>query len=153
MVSIIRTTGAHDDFKQLVRLLDTDLNSRYGTLQAMYDQYNVIESIETVVIAYIHQTPVGCGGIKPYDHTTVEIKRMYVKPEYRGQGIASRILVELEMWARELGFSTIILETGRKQGEAIGLYAKNGYQQIENYGQYQGVINSVCFKKALFVTR
>ena len=149
MLSIIRATGTHDDFKQLTQLLDADLNARYGTLQAMYDRYNVIESIETVVIAYLDQLPVGCGGIKRYDPATVELKRMYVRPEHRGKGVAVRLLAELETWACELGFSAVILETGRKQAEAIGLYTKHGYRQIENYGQYQGVANSVCFRKVL----
>jgi len=149
VVSIVRTTGMHDDFRQLTQLLDADLNVRYGTLQAMYDRYNVIESIETVVIAYLGQLPVGCGGIKRYNPATAELKRMYVRPEHRGKGIAGRLLAELETWARELGFSTMILETGRKQAEAIGLYTKHGYRQIENYGQYQGVANSVCFRKGL----
>ena len=149
MLSIVRTTSTHNDFRQLTQLLDADLNVRYGTLQAMYDQYNVIESIETVVIAYLDQLPVGCGGIKRYDQTTVELKRMYVRPEHRGKGIAGRLLAELETWARELGFSAVLLETGRKQAEAIGLYTKHGYRQIENYGQYRGVANSVCFRKVL----
>lgn len=152
MVSIIRTASSHKDFRELVRLLDLDLNTRYGSLQTMYDQYNTSESIETVVIAYVHQIPVGCGGFKPYDQTTAEIKRMYVKPEYRGQGIARRIIAELERWTQERGFSTVILETGRKQAEAIRLYTQNGYRQIENYAPYQGLTNSVCFTKTLTST-
>lgn len=149
MVSIIRTASSREDFRELVQLLDLDLNTRYGSLQTMYNKYNNSESIETVVIAYVDQIPVGCGGFKPYDHATAEIKRMYVKPDYRGQGIARRILAELEMWAQERGFSTTILETGRKQAEAIRLYAQNGYRRVENYGPYQGLTNSVCFTKML----
>lgn len=149
MIAIIRGTSDHNDFRQLIQLLDNDLNTRYGTLQAMYDQYNVMESTESVVLAYIDQFPVACGGFKVHDDETVEIKRMYVKPAYRGRGIASRILVELEGWAMELGYSRSLLETGKKQAEAIGLYQKNGYRQIENFGPYREQPGSVCFEKKL----
>lgn len=149
MIAIIRGTSDHNDFGQLIQLLDNDLNTRYGTLQAMYDQYNVMESTESVVLAYLDQLPVACGGFKVHDDETVEIKRMYVKPAYRGRGIASRILLELESWAIELGYSRSLLETGTKQAEAIGLYQKNGYRQIENYGPYREQPGSVCFEKKL----
>jgi GNAT superfamily N-acetyltransferase len=80
---------------------------------------------------------------------TVEIKRMFVRPKQCGKGLASSVLRELESWAQELGYTHAILETGRKQAEAIGLYQKYGYKRIENYGQYQGMANSVCFGKNL----
>ena len=74
---------------------------------------------------------------------------MFVKPEYRGRGVAMLILKELESWAKELNFSTCILETGKKQIEAISLYKKAGYMQITSYGQYKNVENSVCMKKEI----
>ena len=149
MLSLLRVTGAHDDFQCLTRLLDADLDARYGALQAAYNPYNASAALDTVVTAYVDQIPVGCGAFKPYDAATVEIKRMFVRPEYRGQGIAGRILAELEAWARELGYTAAILETGRKQAEAIGLYTKRGYRPIENYGQYRGMSNSVCLRQEL----
>jgi GNAT superfamily N-acetyltransferase len=72
---------------------------------------------------------------------------MYTLPESRGKGIASKVLTELETWAAELSYEKCILETGKKQPEAIGLYKKNGYKIIPNYGQYAEVENSVCFEK------
>ncbi|HEY9116189.1 MAG TPA: GNAT family N-acetyltransferase, partial [Roseivirga sp.] len=80
---------------------------------------------------------------------SIEIKRMYVLENFRGQGVAGLILTELEKWAKELGYSQSVLETGKRQPEAISLYTKHGYEVTENYGQYQGVANSVCFKKHL----
>lgn len=74
---------------------------------------------------------------------------MFVPTERRKKGIASAILNELENWAAELSFTKCILETGKRQPEAIGLYKKNGYKQIPNYGQYASVENSVCFRKEL----
>jgi len=79
----------------------------------------------------------------------MEIKRMYVLPQSRRKGIASRIITELEHWAVELSCTTCILETGKKQPEAIELYKKNGYVVMPNYGQYAGVENSLCFRKQI----
>jgi GNAT superfamily N-acetyltransferase len=79
----------------------------------------------------------------------MEIKRMYTSPESRKMGIASRVLSELEKWAFELSYGKCILETGKRQTEAIGLYIKTRYTRIPNYGQYAGVENSVCFEKKL----
>ncbi len=58
-------------------------------------------------------------------------------------------LAELEKWAAELGYNKCVLETGKKQPEAIALYKRSGYKIIPNYGQYIGIENSVCFEKAI----
>ena len=99
--------------------------------------------------SYEHGRPVGCGAIKEFNATAMEIKRMYVSPEARKKGIASAVLSELEKWTTEMNYQKCILETGRRQPEAIGLYEKSGYHQIENYGQYAGIENSLCFEKRL----
>ena len=149
MILIKRCNSKNPDFRSLIYGLDLELNSRYGQLQAEYNKYNKIESINTVVVAYIEGTPVGCGCYKKYDATTVEIKRMFVNKAFRGQGISKMILRELEAWAKEDNYESAILETGVKQTEAIGLYQKSGYNGIENYGQYIGNTNSVCMQKKL----
>ncbi len=146
---IVRTDSTNPDFRQLVILLDQDLRIRDGEEHDFYAAFNKIDSLAHVVLAYRSQVPVGCGAIKKYSEQVVEIKRMFVLPEYRGQGIAGIVLSELETWAGELQFSESILETGKKQPEAIRLYQKSGYSIIPNFGQYQGVDNSVCMKKAL----
>ena len=146
---IIRTDSSNADFRSLVVLLDQDLAHRDGDEHAFYATYNKIDSIAHVVVAYIGDQPVGCGAIKKYQDQTVEIKRMFVLPEFRGQGIAGKFLTALELWACELGYSEAVLETGKKQPEAIRLYQKSGYTLISNYGQYQGVENSVCMRKRL----
>ncbi|MDQ2692245.1 MAG: GNAT family N-acetyltransferase, partial [Chloroflexota bacterium] len=91
----------------------------------------------------------GCGAIKEYSPGVVEVKRMYTSPESRGKGVATNVLSELEAWAGELSYGTCILETGKKQPEAIRLYQKNGYKVIPNYGQYAEVENSLCFEKII----
>ncbi|MDB5134136.1 MAG: family N-acetyltransferase [Mucilaginibacter sp.] len=146
----IKRTDSNDlDFPYLVALLNKELREMYGDLQSVYDRYNHIINLDTVVIAYCNDSPAGCGCFKKIDNSTVEIKRMFVKPEERKQGIAISMLGELEVWAKEDGFSYALLETGNKQGEAIALYQKAGYTTIPNYGQYLGMESSICMRKEL----
>jgi GNAT superfamily N-acetyltransferase len=149
MISVIRTDSSNQDFIELVKHLNTDLARRDGDEHSFYAQYNTIDKIKYVVVAYENGQTVGCGAIKEYITNTMEVKRMYTKPGNRRKGIATKILTELEEWARELSYEKCILETGKKQPEAIGLYRKNGYEVIPNYGQYADMENSVCFKKDL----
>jgi putative acetyltransferase len=149
MIKIIRSNSEHDLFIELVKDLDEELKIRDGEEHAFYDQYNKIDHINHMVVAIVNEKPVGCGAIKIYQDTTVEIKRMFVSLDARGSGIASNILTELEIWAKELRFTTCILETGVNQPEAIGLYKKNGYKRIPNYGPYKDAMNSLCFEKTI----
>lgn len=149
MLSFVRTDSKNQDFINLVKLLDKELADRDGADHSFYAQFNKIDLIKNVVIAYCDGNPVGCGAFKPYNDSSAEVKRMYVPEAVRGQNIASRVLTEIENWARETGFNTCILETGLRQPEAIALYKKMGYQVIPNYGQYAGIENSVCFQKEL----
>lgn len=149
MIKIIRTNPEHNDFIELVKYLDRELAVRDGKDHAFYDQFNKIDKIKYAVVAYEKDKPVGCGAIKEFDEMTMEVKRMYTLPGSRGKGIAGGILVELENWAAELGYQKCILETGKKQPEAISLYQGKGYIIIPNYGQYTNVENSVCFEKEL----
>ena len=144
-----RTASDDNDFRGLVALLDKDLAIRDGDEHGFYAQFNKIDTIKNVIVCYIDDKPIGCGAFKPYDEKTVEIKRMFVQPEYRGHGIGLNILKELELWAAELNYPACILETGKKQPEAIRLYEKAGYDIIKNYGQYAEVESSVCFEKQL----
>ena len=147
MIRVIRTDSDNQDFIDLVKYLDTDLAERDGNEHSFYAQFNKINKIKYVVVAYENSQPVGCGAIKEYAPNTIEIKRMYTLPENRGKGIATKVLTELEIWANELSYEKCILETEKKQPEAIGLYKKNGYKLIPNYGQYAEIENSVCFEK------
>ena len=144
-----RTNSSDPDFVGLVRHLDADLAQRDGADHAFYAQFNKIDKIKHAIVAYKGDTPVGCGAIKEYSPGTMEVKRMYTTPENRGKGVASKILRELERWAFELSYEKCILETGKKQPEAIALYKKKGYQVIPNYGQYADVEDSICFEKKI----
>jgi putative acetyltransferase len=144
-----RTNSDDGDFIQLVTKLDADLALRDGTDHSFYSQFNTIKVIKHVVVVYENNLPVACGAVKELEPLSMEVKRMYTLPEHRGKGAASLVLAELEKWTRELGYDRCVLETGKRQPEAIGLYKKNGYAITPNYGQYVGVDNSVCFEKHL----
>ncbi|MHA7942110.1 GNAT family N-acetyltransferase [Formosa sp. 3Alg 14/1] len=149
MIKIIRTDSKHEDFVDLVRLLDSELAERDGDEHSFYDQFNKVTAIKYVIVAYHDDLAISCGAVKEYNEDSMEIKRMYTTKAYRGKGIASKVLVALEQWSSELGYKRCVLETGLKQPEAIRLYEKNGYSLIPNYGQYAGVKNSRCFEKTV----
>jgi putative acetyltransferase len=145
----MRTESSDPDFPLLVALLNLELRERYGEARVIYDKFNQISDLDTVVIAYVNDIPSGCGCFKKIDADTVEIKRMFVKPAERNIGLASGILSELEVWAKEDGFSHVLLETPNKQYEAIDFYKKRGYKIIPNYGPYVGMELSVCMRKTM----
>jgi GNAT superfamily N-acetyltransferase len=149
MIKLVRTNSENRDFIALVKLLDADLAIVDGKDHVFYSQFNKIDNIRYVIVAYDDERAAGCGAIKEFGRDAMEVKRMYVSPQNRKKGIASMILSELEKWASELSASKCILETGKRQYEAVGLYKKSGYQLIPNYGQYAGVENSLCFEKDL----
>ncbi|WP_209391448.1 GNAT family N-acetyltransferase [Chryseobacterium sp. RR2-3-20] len=149
MYSIKRTNSDNLDFQKLVFELDKDLAIKNGETNDFFAQYNKIDLLKNVVVAYDSDQPVGCGAMKEYEEGIMEIKRMFVPIEKRGKGIAGKILTELQVWAKELGYKKCVLETGDKMIEAISLYKKNNFCIIKNYGQYAEVENSVCFEKVI----
>lgn len=146
---IIRSNSDNPEFKELVQLLDLELKSRDGDLNSFYHQFNGIEALQEVLVLYEDERALACGAFKAFNSERVEIKRMYVREESRGQGLAGAVLKELEAWAQELGFTALVLETGQKQSEAVQLYQKHQYQRIPNFPPYEGIENSLCFEKKL----
>ena len=145
-----RTDSSDPGFHKLVEELNRYLDIQYGRLQDYYSQFNRIDNIPHVVLAYVGEQPAGCGCIKPFDEHTAEIKRMFVAEAFRGRGIGAAILQELESWAGSLGQSALVLEYGNRQPEAAGLYRKMGFTVIPNYGQYTGMeATSICMRKEI----
>lgn len=148
-LKLIRVDSNHKDFRSLVKLLDQELAVFDGEDHAFYDQFNQLDSIKHALVLYSKSEAVSCGAFKKYDDSGVEIKRMYTKLSARNKGFARMILAGLESWAKELSYTYCLLETGLRQEAAIQMYINCAYNQIPNYGQYQGIENSVCFKKLL----
>lgn len=121
MIRLERTDSSHPDFVALVKALDADLKLRDGDEHDYYAQFNKIDMIQHAIVAYAEAEAVGCGAIKAFSSSAMEVKRMYVPPEHRGKGISKLVLAELERWAGELGYQSCVLETGKKQPEAMGL--------------------------------
>ena len=144
-----RTTGDNKDFQLLVKELDYELWVELQEDQATYDQFNIVTNVLTAVVVYINNEPVACGCFKPFNLETVEIKRMFVRKDYRGKGVSKKVLSELERWAREQCFKYAVLETSMHFETACKLYTSSGYKIISNYGPYVDLPESVCMKKQL----
>lgn len=150
MLKIVRTDSKNHDFTTLIKALDSYLKITDGDEHDFYNQFNNSDVLKHVVIAYKDNIPVGCGAFKAFnDNNTAEIKRMFTAQNYRGQGIAGKMLKTLELWAKESGFLSLVLETGTRQTEAVSFYKNCEYSIIPNYGQYKDMKNSLCFKKTL----
>jgi len=149
MIKFVKTNAENADFLALVKRLDATLKITDGVDHIFYSQFNKVDNIKHILVAYENKVPVGCGAIKAYSDTCMEVKRMFVDETKRGEGLGLEILTRLEKWAAQLGCDSCILETGKRQVDAIALYKKAGYAVIENYGQYSGVENSVCFEKKI----
>ena len=149
MLKLIRTDSNNTDFINLVKQLDEYLKITDGDEHDFYNQFNNIDILKHIVVAYLDNIPVGCGAFKPFEEQSVEIKRMFTTEAIRGKGVAAQILKELEIWSASLNYKSCILETGIRQREAVSFYKKCKYQITDNYGQYKGATNSLCFKKEL----
>ena len=146
-IEIKRTNSENQNFIKLVKKLDAYLKITDGDEHDFYNQFNNIDVLKNVVVICIDDVAVGCGAIKPFDKNAVEVKRMFVLPKKRGEGIAQKVLQELEIWAKEMGYKKCVLETGKRQVEAVKFYQKCGYKITPNYGQYATMENSLCFEK------
>ena len=148
-IKTTRTNSKNKDFINLVRELDAYLKITDEEEHDFYNQFNNIDVLKEVVVTYVSGIAVGCGAIKKFDNSAVEVKRMFVLKENRGTGVAQRLLVALENWATELGHTKCVLETGIRQIEAVKFYKKCTYKVIPNYGQYSGMKNSICLEKEI----
>ena len=144
---VMITDNKNKAFLELILLLDADLNSRNDVLQEQYNKHNKIDNIRDVVLIYWGDLAVACGAFKEYDASTVELKRIFVRKEHRGKGLAKSVVKELESLALSKDYKTCILETGHKHVEALNLYKKCGYEVINNFGPYEGMEDSICLKK------
>jgi GNAT superfamily N-acetyltransferase len=149
-MEILKTDSKNEDFRKLVELLDESLYELYGEIVKLYSKQNSVDyNIKDVVIIYNDGEPVACGAYKEYDLNTIELKRIFVKKSSRGKGLSKLIVKELEVTGKSNGYKSAVLQTGKRQVEAIKLYEKSGYELIENYGVYADDAESVCMRKLL----
>ena len=144
-----RTNGKDKDFIENCRLLDMDLDRRVGKKikRDKYKKYNQLDEIQEAIVVYEDNRAVGGGAIRRYDDENIELKRVFVHPEYQGRGIGSKLVSLLIEWAMELGYKRIILETGELLAESCAVYKKLGFEVIPNYGPYVDMPESLCMAK------
>ena len=111
--------------------------------------YNLSFAVEDVLLVRRNEVPAACAGLKRYSDTDAEIKRVWVEPAYRGQGIASLMMTILEDKAKAKGYRRTVLQTRELMTDAVALYTKRGYRKIENYPPYDKLEGAVCFAKEL----
>jgi GNAT superfamily N-acetyltransferase len=137
----------------MIAALNGELSSLYpeqGANHFRLDLEEVVEGRGAFLVAYSSGKPLGCGAIRRLDGNTAEIKRMYVEPSARGRGVGRVVLRALEAEARRLeGVDRIVLETGERQLEALGLYRSAGFVRIPAFGEYVGSPLSVCMEKRI----
>jgi GNAT superfamily N-acetyltransferase len=140
------------DAQRLVAALDAHLSSLYPPDQRFGPNLrpeHLAPGLGIFLVARDGGQAVGCGAVRRLDGTTAEVKRMYVDPAARGRGVGAAVLERLESAARELGVNRLVLETGIYQAEAIGLYRRAGFKPVPCWGEYAGVLTSICFEKEI----
>jgi GNAT superfamily N-acetyltransferase len=126
-----------------------ELDQRYGSDDHEPGAPPSAGDIDLFLVAADASGPIACGALRRLDATSAEVKRMYVVPARRGCGVATALLRALEDAARSRGWTTLRLETGPAQPDAIRFYEREGYRQIPLFGAYAGSDLSVCYERAL----
>lgn len=147
----LRRVDPHDaDLHLLIDALDADLLTRYPAEEIFKVDFTDPKVRQMwFSVAYVDGEPAGCGGLRPLDGRTMELKRFYVADKYRKQGVASAIIRHLEQQASERGYSTFLLETGDGQPEALAFYRKHGYEVVDRFGEYVDCEFSICMGKKI----
>ena len=143
----------HQAVVQLLYALDEEIRARYDQpvedFVLKLDPEEVAPGHGAFVVAWADEKAVGCGAVRLIDNETAELKRMYIVPEYRGQGLAGAILRLLEDHARALGATRVVLETVIGPPAAVALYRAAGYEEIPKFGPYVESEISFCMGKII----
>ncbi len=144
-------TYDHPDAVALIADVQQEYVVRYGEVDLTpVDPAEFAPPRGLFLVAYVDDEPAACGGWRAHG-TDVELKRMYVRPSFRGRGLARAVLAELERTAAEAGHTRLILETGQRQPEAIALYTSAGYTPVPAFGYYADAPEAVHLGKTLEV--
>ena len=145
-LEFIWTDGNNEEFHQFYLETEDYYSSIAGGKKNRegFIPYNLSESISDVLLAYMDGVAVGCAGLKKYNDSDVEIKRVWVEPDYRGRHIATELMDRIEDKAREMGFKRAVLQTRPIMEDAVGLYEKRGYELIGNYPPYDKLEGAIC---------
>ena len=150
-IEYIWTDGADEDFQTFYLKTEEYYSRIVGgeDNRRGFIPYNISDSISDVLIAYSDGKAVACAGLKRYSDEDVEVKRVWVEPDFRRLHIARDMMDRLEEKAYEMGYKRLILQTRPIMEDAVGLYENLGYSQIENYPPYDKLDGAICMKKEL----
>jgi GNAT superfamily N-acetyltransferase len=147
---IVEVPFEHPDALALRTAQRLDIDARYGGDFEPGVKPSAAD-VPVFVVAYslVTRDPLGCGGLRQLDSDSAEIKRMFVVASARGTGVSTALLRALEARALGRGWTTLRLETGPAQPEAVRFYEREGYLRIPNFGAYAGAPDSLCYERRL----
>jgi len=138
------------DARMLIDELEEHLAPFYpATSRHGYSVDKLIKQGVVFFVTRVDDVPAGCGGVQFYGTEYGELKRMFVRPQFRGLGLAKLMVEHLEEYTREHQIKTLRLETGIHQLEAIGLYERMGFKNIPPFGEYMDDPLSRFFEKKI----
>lgn len=139
------------DFIFLCNELDSYLSRAIGgaNKREKYQKYNILDTMDYVLLAYDGDIPVGCAALRKYTASQIELKRVFIRPNYRKQNIGGMLLEQLIIWAKNANYQYMLLETGEFLPDSIKLYKRYGFWKIENYGDYINMPESLCMGLSL----
>lgn len=150
-IAIKQVDYDNGDFIMLCEELDAFLNVAIGgeSKREKYKKFNHLDTMDVVMLAYDKENPVGCAALRKYSAEEIEIKRVFVRKEYRGQKVGGQLLEQLIYQAEKMGYSKMLLETGAFLAASVRLYQRYGFEQIENYGAYKDMPESLCMGRKI----
>lgn len=153
MENIILKEVSYDnaDFICLCDELDSFLNRAIGgeDKREKYKKYNHLDTMDYVIVAYDEEKPVGCAALRKYSDEDIEVKRVFVREDYRGKNIGGMLIENLISYSKNLGYARMILETGEFLKASVRLYLRYGFERIQNYGAYVDMSESLCMGRSI----
>lgn len=145
------TNGTDKDFQKFYQITENYYNEIVGGInnRKSFVPYNISDNIHNVIITYLNGYPIACAGLKEYSKSDVEMKRVWVEPKYRNCHIAMKMIDKIECKAGQQGYRRVILQTRKIMNDAVKLYRKLGYYQIDNYPPYDKLDGAICLAKDL----
>lgn len=149
MIELRPVPWADADAATLRAEQEAEVAARYGVPDPEPGPHPTADDTPYFVVAYVAGEAAGCGGLRPLDEHHGEVKRMYVRPAHRGNGVSTALLRQLEAEARARLWDRLVLETGDRQPEAMRLYEREGFTRIPNFGYYADSESSRCYELLL----
>jgi putative acetyltransferase len=149
-LKIIQVSPEDKFVQMLIKKLDQFQIDLYGVENCHLDSFEELKNSKAYMVgAYIDNQLIGIGAVKLFAEYA-ELKRMYLDENQRGKGIAEKILAQLEKYVQKTGIKKVYLETGVQQKPALNFYKKNGYSEVEKFGNYETNEVSVFLGKILY---